>query len=96
MRHRIRVCMWGLFLVFSVAWQTAMAQEQPAVEQHPTVVQVYRPLSHERSEAARDKIHKALEEPTNFEFVETPLTDVIDYLKDLHGIEIQIDHKAFN
>ena len=43
---------------------------------------------------AEIKIRKALDEPTNLEFVETPLTDVIDYLKDLHGIEIQIDNKA--
>ena len=43
---------------------------------------------------AEVKIRKALDEPTNLEFVETPLTDVIDYLKDLHGIEIQIDNKA--
>ena len=33
-------------------------------------------------------------EPTNFEFVDEPLLDVVDYLKDLHNIEIQIDAKA--
>ena len=29
-----------------------------------------------------------------FEFVDTPLKDVTDYLKNRHGIEIQLDNKA--
>ena len=33
-------------------------------------------------------------QPTQFEFVETPLKDVVDYLKDLHHIEIQLDSPA--
>jgi hypothetical protein len=43
---------------------------------------------------AEEKIRKALTDPTSIEFVETPLQDVVDYLKDLHGIEIQLDAKA--
>ena len=43
---------------------------------------------------AEERIKKALEETTSMEFVETPLSDVIDYLKDLHKIEIQLDTKA--
>ena len=34
------------------------------------------------------------ERPTKMEFTETPLQDAIDYLRDLHGIEIQLDTKA--
>jgi hypothetical protein len=41
--------------------------------------------------AAEKKITAALNEPTAIEFIETPLKDVIDYLKDKHKIEIQID-----
>ena len=41
-------------------------------------------------------IEKALALPTQIEFVETPLQDVIDYLKDYHHIDIQIDTKALN
>jgi hypothetical protein len=37
------------------------------------------------------KIEQALSAPTQLEFVEVPLQDVIDYLKDYHKIEIQID-----
>ena len=37
---------------------------------------------------------RRLEEPTSLDFVEAPLQDVMDYLKDLHNIEIQIDTKA--
>ena len=39
-------------------------------------------------------IKKALAQPTEMEFIETPLSDVIDYLKDRHHIEIQLDNKA--
>jgi ferric-dicitrate binding protein FerR (iron transport regulator) len=43
--------------------------------------------------AAEKKIERALKEPTTIEFDETPLQAVIDYLKDLHHIEIQFDMK---
>ena len=41
-----------------------------------------------------ERIKQALNSPTEMEFVDTPLTDVIDYLKDYHQIEIQLDKKA--
>jgi len=43
---------------------------------------------------AERKIEKALDEPTEFDFVETPLEDVVLYLKNQHQIEIQIDRRA--
>jgi uncharacterized protein YfaS (alpha-2-macroglobulin family)/TolA-binding protein len=42
------------------------------------------------------KILKALNSPTQLEFIETPLHDVVSFLKDYHGIEIQIDRKALD
>jgi len=45
---------------------------------------------------AEKKIDDALKSPTQLEFIETPLQDVIDYLKDFHDIEIQIDKKALD
>ena len=45
---------------------------------------------------AEKKITAALKSPTQVDFIETPLQDVIDFLKDYHGIEIQIDTKALN
>ena len=45
---------------------------------------------------AEKKIEAALKSPTQLEFVDTPLTDVIDYLKDYHQIEIQLDKKAMD
>ena len=46
---------------------------------------------------AEERIAKALDEPTELpDFIETPLRDVIDYLKDHHKIEIQIDKKALD
>lgn len=43
---------------------------------------------------AESKIEAALNDPTQLEFIETPLQDVIDFLKDMHDIEIQIDNRA--
>lgn len=45
---------------------------------------------------AERKILEQLDAPTTLEFIETPLQDVIEYLKDLHDIEIQIDTKALD
>ncbi len=47
-----------------------------------------------RRSPAEKKIEEALKQPTQIEFVETPLKDVVDYLKDLHKIEIQLDSPA--
>ncbi len=43
-----------------------------------------------------EKIEKALASPTELQFIETPLSDVVDCLKDYHKIEIQIDKKALD
>jgi len=51
-------------------------------------------LTAEGPEEAEAKINAALDSPTQLEFIETPLQDVVDYLKELHGIEIQIDFRA--
>ena len=45
---------------------------------------------------AEKRIEAALKSPTQLEFAETPLSDVIDYLKDYHQIEIQLDKKAMD
>ncbi len=43
---------------------------------------------------AVEKIRQALGSPTEIEFVDTPLSDAVDYLMDRHGIQIQIDTRA--
>ena len=40
------------------------------------------------------RIQDALNDDTRLEFIETPLEDVVAFLKDLHGIELQIDSRA--
>jgi hypothetical protein len=47
-----------------------------------------------RRSPGEKKIENALKDPTQMEFVETPLKDVVEYLKDLHHIEIQLDSAA--
>src|SRR5689334_20058166 len=40
------------------------------------------------------KIRQALGEPTTLDFKESPLSDIVAFLKDMHKIEIQLDLKA--
>jgi hypothetical protein len=44
--------------------------------------------------ASEEKILAAFEQPTELDFHETPLHHAIDFLKDKHAIEIQLDSKA--
>lgn len=44
--------------------------------------------------ANEQKILAALDDRTEFEFIDQPLRDVVEYLKERHEIEIQIDEKA--
>lgn len=46
--------------------------------------------------SAMDAIRHALDHKTEFEFVETPLADVIEYLAKKHNINIQLDKKALD
>lgn len=40
------------------------------------------------------RLARALAEPTSIEFVQSPLKDIVDYLKDLHRIPIEFDRRA--
>ena len=42
------------------------------------------------------KIRQELKANTSIDFSLTPLSDVVDYLKDLHGIEIQLDSRSLD
>jgi hypothetical protein len=69
----------GTMLAVSILQQTAAAEKSVGPAQ---------------TMAAEEKIRAALRSTTTIEFIETPLQDVIDYLKDMHGIEIQLDNRA--
>ena len=45
---------------------------------------------------AEQRIFEELDKETHLEFNETPLADVVGYLKDLHEIEIQLDTRALD
>ncbi|MCH8922101.1 MAG: hypothetical protein IIA67_02995, partial [Planctomycetes bacterium] len=44
--------------------------------------------------ASEARIQKVLGEKTKFELLETPLTDFVDFIRDKHKIEVQIDNRA--
>ncbi len=77
------------------------ADDQPMV--YPRA-EVWEELSRRRAKYARTdlssvrpseaRIRRELDAPTSMEFIETPLNEAVGYLKDLHGIEIQLDARA--
>lgn len=46
------------------------------------------------TKSVEEKFRKILSQPTRIEFLETPLSDVVDFLKDLHHVPVAIDKKA--
>jgi hypothetical protein len=48
------------------------------------------------SAAARKRIDAALNSETTCDFVEIPLADVVEFFKEKHGIEIQIDYRVLD
>ncbi len=46
--------------------------------------------------AVTRKLVKTLNEPTRVDFEETPLDEVVDFLNERHGIEIQLDTRALD
>lgn len=45
---------------------------------------------------AMDKILAALDMPAQFEFIDAPLSDVVEFFKDLHVVAIEIDENALS
>lgn len=62
--------------------------QQVAAKHTPAPEQRVRPQS------TNERVRKELEKPTRMDFVDAPLQDVVNYLKDVHQIEIQLDHPA--
>jgi len=54
----------------------------------------YSSMSLAQRGAKEKEIEDALKSPTQLEFIETQLQDVVDFLKEYHNIEIQIDTRA--
>jgi hypothetical protein len=50
----------------------------------------------DKATVAEERIQQALADDTRLEFIETPLTDVVTFLKELHDIPIEIERKALD
>jgi hypothetical protein len=87
MSRRVAIASVGLGIAFlTIAWSvTAHAQVSPKELQATEA---------RRFGLSCEKIMRALDGPTEMDFVETPLKDVVEALKVRHGIEIQLDAKA--
>jgi hypothetical protein len=80
---------------------TAYPDDPPIVYPDPAVWEgqtlrrkKYAAVDLARQRGAEAKILEALQDTTTIEFIDTPLADVSAFLKDLHGIEIQINNRA--
>ena len=93
---------WLVSTFAALALLAAMAQAAaPATRNAPAAKTDNRPApnspalpSMHREGPVERKIREALAQPTQIEFVETPLKDIVDYLQDLHHIPIQFDAGA--
>jgi hypothetical protein len=57
----------------------------------------FQPVSGSALTATAERaIAKALKEPSQFEFIDTPLQDAVDTLEDVHEIQIKIDQRALD
>jgi len=86
------------------------SDERPIARAKPTASPDHRPgkllapktkpdlvaLSAADLDETNQAVKGALNAPTQMEFIDTPLADVVAYLKDYHHIEIQLDKKALD
>ena len=101
-RNLFLACAGPLTLAVLLSGSSCRAEDAPqkpaaaarTSEQRPE--RVAAELRNQSPHQREERIEAALGEPTSIEFVETPLSDVLDFLKDLHAIEIQLDTKALD
>ncbi|MCY2990442.1 MAG: DUF4974 domain-containing protein [Planctomycetota bacterium] len=79
---------WLSCVILALVWTATSALELHAAGPWPSVGQ--------NDSAAEKTIAQALGAPTRLEFVETPLEDVMAFLRDQHNITIEIDKKALD
>jgi hypothetical protein len=60
------------------------------------VLPAVRALADRRGDAAAKAISEALSSSTEIEFIDAPLEDFVDFLKDYHKLEIQLDKRALD
>ncbi|MCH7729214.1 MAG: sigma-70 family RNA polymerase sigma factor [Planctomycetes bacterium] len=59
-------------------------------------LQKYQAIDMKRQTPVTEKISAALDEDTQMDFIDVPLSDVIEFLSDLHAISIIIDSRALD
>ncbi|MFZ5833525.1 MAG: hypothetical protein ACOY3P_25850, partial [Planctomycetota bacterium] len=57
-------------------------------------VEKYSSMDLASAKPAEKRITEQLNSPTKLEFIETPLVDVVNFLEDLHKIQIELDKRA--
>jgi hypothetical protein len=83
---------WSLAVLVSLS--PAAVSSPAAFAQSSEVRAAQTPLFEPQPDASEQKILAALADQTEIQFVDQPLNDVVESLKERHGIEIQLDNKA--
>ncbi|MBN2476613.1 MAG: STN domain-containing protein [Pirellulales bacterium] len=86
---------------FSAPLPSAKSAAKPAAPKVPAARKVAKAVEAPKPTSGRANdptgvaaIERALLEKTELEFVETPLADVVEYLKDQHDVAIELDRRA--
>jgi hypothetical protein len=87
MHYRIRV---PLAILAAFAAFTGLAARRPLAAAEPW------PAVGAEPSAAEVKIHSALTKEAHFDFIETPLDQAVQFLKEAHQIPIELDKKALD
>lgn len=83
-----------LIVTILFGWMAATAESQQVSEQQPD--RSAWPSITPGETAVTRNVRLALDKHTRMDFDETPLDAVVDSLKELHGIEIQLDTRALD
>jgi hypothetical protein len=88
----------SVFLAVGISAATTVFAEPPAdaKPKEPSSLDRSYGIAGQDRAPAETRIEKALEEPTEVEFIDAPLSDVVDFLKTRHKIDIRLHKKALD
>ncbi len=77
-------------------YSAAAAQSDEELRRRHELRAKYDRVDFKQHTASEEKIIEALDSSTQLDFLDAPLRDVVDFLKDYHQIEIQIDRPSLD
>ncbi|MFP6701514.1 MAG: hypothetical protein VB861_07190, partial [Planctomycetaceae bacterium] len=88
----LKIILKPLTLTYVIQYQVMRITTETRAEEIMTALR--RPPPNHKYSKVEERIIRALDDETEFEFVDLPLTDVVEYLKQQHNIQIILDEQA--